>query len=267
MILVGCVRTKNAVASAASELFASPLFAGRRRYAVASGLPWYILSAKFGLLAPDDVIGPYDVYLADQAPDYKRAWGEFVTAQLEQRERVLRGRTIEVHAGAAYVDPLRAPLAARSAMLVTPVAHLRQGEQLAWCHTSGAAGGSSVRTPSASPPMAVPQLTWPRCCRIPRGRSRLRNCSAAGPQGLLAPGLYSWWVDDQGAADLSGGHGYPVPGGLIYAGQAGATRWPSGKRSQNTLWGRITGMHLGWCRRVLYFPADPGRDPAPCAWP
>ena len=33
--------------------------------------------------------------------------------------------------------------------------------------------------------------------------------------------------------------------GLIYAGQAGATRWPSGKRSRNTLWGRITGMHLG----------------------
>ena len=66
-----------------------------------------------------------------------------------------------------------------------------------------------------------------------------------GPQGLLAPGLYSWWVDDQGAADLSGGLGHPVQGGLIYAGQAGATRWPSGKRSQNTLWGRITGMHLG----------------------
>ena len=37
VILVGCVRTKKAVASAASELFASPLFAGRRRYAVAAG--------------------------------------------------------------------------------------------------------------------------------------------------------------------------------------------------------------------------------------
>jgi hypothetical protein len=68
VVLVGCVRTKRAVASAASELFASPLFDGRRRYAVATGLPWYILSAKFGLLAPYDVIGPYDMYLADQSP-------------------------------------------------------------------------------------------------------------------------------------------------------------------------------------------------------
>lgn len=35
-----------------------------------------------------------------------------------------------------------------------------------------------------------------------------------------------------------------VAAGLIYAGQAGATRWPSGKRPGSTLWSRITGMHL-----------------------
>jgi hypothetical protein len=33
VILIGCVRTKKAVASPAGELFASPLFEGRRRYA------------------------------------------------------------------------------------------------------------------------------------------------------------------------------------------------------------------------------------------
>jgi hypothetical protein len=37
VILIGCVCTKNAVASPASELFASPLFDGRRRYAASSG--------------------------------------------------------------------------------------------------------------------------------------------------------------------------------------------------------------------------------------
>jgi Family of unknown function (DUF6884) len=75
VVLIGCVQAKRAVACPAAELFASPLFEGRRRYAVASGLPWYILSAKFGLLAPEDVIGPYDVYLADQSPAYRKAWG------------------------------------------------------------------------------------------------------------------------------------------------------------------------------------------------
>lgn len=132
IILVGCVRTKLPTAAPAAELFDSPLFAGRRRYAMESGYPWYILSAKFGLLDPADVIGPYDVYLAEQSRGYRKAWGEFVIARLEQCQHGLRGRTVEVHAGAAYVEPLRAPLAARQAALMTPLAHLRQGEQVAW---------------------------------------------------------------------------------------------------------------------------------------
>ena len=247
LVLVGCVRTKRAAASAASELFASPLFEERRRYAVASGLPWYILSAKFGLLAPGDVIGPYDVYLADQGPGYKKAWGEFVAAQLDPRERDLRGRTIEVHAGSAYVDPLRAPLTARGVILATPLAHLRQGEQLAWYSTRNATGSPVSATP-ASPPAGAPGAGARLLARLLSDPSQAiapEELLGRGNEGLLGPGLYSWWVDEQGAADLSCGLGHPVPAGLIYAGQAGATRWPSGKRSRNTLWGRITGMHLG----------------------
>jgi hypothetical protein len=246
VVLIGCVRTKKAVASPASELFASPLFAGRRRYAAGSGRPWYILSAKFGLLAPGDVIGPYDVYLADQSPGYRRAWGEFVTSQLEQHEHALRGRRIEVHAGAAYVDPLRGPLAARGAVLAVPLAHLRQGEQLAWY--GGHRAGDSPGPPSpAPPPEGTVEVSAAELARLLSDRSRAlspQELRAGGHHDLMVPGLYSWWVDDQGAADLSRGLGLPVPGGLIYAGQAGATRWPSGQRTQGTLWGRITGMHL-----------------------
>jgi hypothetical protein len=62
---------------------------------------------------------------------------------------------------------------------------------------------------------------------------------------LDAPGLYSWWVDGPGARDLSAGLGYVVAEGMIYAGLAGATRWPSGRRSTNTVWLRVAGMHLG----------------------
>jgi hypothetical protein len=52
---------------------------------------------------------------------------------------------------------------------------------------------------------------------------------------LAKPGLYSWWIDDAGAADLSRGLGHLVAPGLIYAGQAGATKEPSGKTSGATL--------------------------------
>lgn len=243
LILIGCVRTKRTTACPAAELFASPLFEGRRRYAVSTGLPWCILSAKFGLLAPEDVIGPYDVYLADQSPSYRKAWGEFATAQLEQRHPDLRGRTIEVHAGAAYVEPLRAPLAARGATLTTPLEHMRQGEQLAWYNSPPRPHqpGASTFAPAEQ---ADPAAGLARSLSDPASAVSPQELLARGPDGLQVPGLYSWRVDEAGAADLSRGLGHPVADGLIYAGQAGATRWPSGKRSDSTLWSRITGMHL-----------------------
>jgi hypothetical protein len=246
LVLIGCVRTKKAAATRAEELFASPLFERRRNYALVSGLSWFILSAKFGLLAPDDVIGPYDVYLKDQSPGYRKSWGEFVVAQLEQRLPSLHGLTIEVHAGEAYVTPLQIPLAAREAKLLAPLAHRRQGEQLAWYD----ANGRNDKPAPAVAPLA-PQEPRPDVQYLTEYLSDVtlalspENLFARGRDGLTGPGLYSWWVDEPGAAALTRGLGLPIAAGLIYAGQAGATRRLSGKRSSNTLWGRVAGMHLG----------------------
>jgi hypothetical protein len=71
--------------------------------------------------------------------------------------------------------------------------------------------------------------------------------AAEWPDGLPdldLPGLYSWWVDEQGAADLSAGLGLRVHAGRIYAGQAGATKWPSGGTGTATLRSRIGAQHL-----------------------
>jgi hypothetical protein len=71
--------------------------------------------------------------------------------------------------------------------------------------------------------------------RVPRYRWRR----------VRLPGLYSWWCDPDGAAIVTVGLGHTVEPGLIYAGLAGATRSRSGRRSTNTIWGRVRGMHLG----------------------
>lgn len=63
--------------------------------------------------------------------------------------------------------------------------------------------------------------------------------------GLDSPGLYSWWVDGQGAAALALGLGLPVKAGRIYAGQTGATKWPSGRTGAMTLRRRLGGNHIG----------------------
>jgi len=50
--------------------------------------------------------------------------------------------------------------------------------------------------------------------------------------------------DDDGAAALAEGLGLPLEQGRIYAGQAGATRWPSGITGAATLQSRIGRNHL-----------------------
>lgn len=75
--------------------------------------------------------------------------------------------------------------------------------------------------------------------------SRIRAKNWPGDLGgLEMAGLYCWWVDAEGAEDLTGGLGESVKAGRIYAGQAGATSWPSGKIVQATLQSRLQGNHL-----------------------
>jgi hypothetical protein len=100
----------------AAELFRSPGFARARQLAVATGTHWYVLSAKHGLLDPADVVGPFDVQLAERSPGYRSAWGEWVVAQLAERVS-LEGTVVEVHGGVDFAQPLRQPLDRRGAGL------------------------------------------------------------------------------------------------------------------------------------------------------
>jgi hypothetical protein len=75
----------------------------------------------------------------------------------------------------------------------------------------------------------------------------------AGVTCLDRPGLYAWWVDEAGAAELSRGLDLALTPGRSYAGQAGATKWPSGKTGTSTLGERIGRMHLGGKVRMSTF--------------
>src|SRR5262249_48067543 len=65
-----------------------------------------------------------------------------------------------------------------------------------------------------------------------------------GLRDLKQAGMYSWWVDAVGSRQLSQGLGQNVKSARIYAGQPGATRWPSGRLGRATLASRIGGNHL-----------------------
>jgi hypothetical protein len=233
--LVGCSRTKASGPRPAAELFLGAGFGKARDYAMALGGPWYVLSAKYGLLHPDDVVAPYDVYLGDRPEGYRSAWGEWVVAQLADRYD-LRGAVVEVHAGRAYVGPLAVRLTELGATLTDPLAGLRQGERLAWY-------GENRPSAPAEPVQADDAPTDVSWLLAEQNAVAPAEFLAAGRAVHDLPGLYSWWVDLPGAHALSAGLGHRVVPGLIYAGRAGGQR-PDGRVSANTLWGRIGGMHL-----------------------
>ena len=244
LLLVACVKSKLSVPAAARDLYLSPLFRKERTYAERSGLPWFILSAEHGLVAPDEWLAPYERYLPDTPSAFRQAWGMWVAERLDLLAGPLGTQVIEIHAGSAYIDPLRGHLATKGASIFEPLAGLTMGHRLAWYAQASPDGkerasATGSGTSHGSTDEFCRQLTDTDAPLTP-GEFLDR-----GAVGLNVPGLYSWWVNAAGAANLTTGLGLRLNAGLIYAGLAGATRWPSGRPSSNTLWSRISGMHLG----------------------
>jgi hypothetical protein len=128
--LVSCVSQKRDRACAARDLYISDLFRKARCCAEASGCPWFILSAEYGLVSPDQVIAPYERTLNTMQVAERRAWAERVARQLA--ETVPDLARVVLIAGARYREFLAEHLNARSVSVSIPMEGLRIGEQLSW---------------------------------------------------------------------------------------------------------------------------------------
>lgn len=133
IVLVGCVKKKQGCKSLAKNLYISPLWNFRRAYAERLGCSWYILSAKYGLLVPDDEIEPYDLTLNELPATRCRKWSWQVLDELAAKESVLKGKKIEIHAGKPYVEfGLDEGLRKAGAVVHRPLKGYRFGPQLKW---------------------------------------------------------------------------------------------------------------------------------------
>lgn len=132
VIVLGCVKTNGPTPAKAKDLYISALWSKRRRHAEALDRPWYIYSADHGIIDPELLIAPYDVAMSGLPRHQVRAKGIQAAAQLEALFGPLRGKVIEIHAGASYVRSLAEPLAKRGATLRNPLGRLKFGPQLHW---------------------------------------------------------------------------------------------------------------------------------------
>ncbi len=161
VVLIGCVSQKLPKPALAKDLYTSPLFAKRRAYAEASGDPWYVLSAEYGVIHPEQPIAPYDRSLQNAPRAYVDDWTRRVAPLIVAAAADAGATTIEVHAGSAYLpDGLRSWLEAAGLTVEQPLAGLRIGEHLAWYNPNRPAQ-PTTESQAPAPPQLAPSADHP----------------------------------------------------------------------------------------------------------
>ena len=131
--LISCTKSKQNYPCKASEMYqASDLF--RKAYSYATGNYDFvaILSAKYGLLFPDDKIEPYDLTLNNMNANERKDWAEKVFNQMKSRLKLEDFTNVFFHAGKKYREHLIPKLKNIGIRCEVPLEHLGIGEQMAW---------------------------------------------------------------------------------------------------------------------------------------
>ena len=125
IFLVSCTQAKAHHPLPARFLYDSPWFTLARRIVEATGSPWFILSAKHGLLPPDRIIEPYDAPLKQ-----RRIWAKNVIAQMENILPPADG--VVIFAGIPYREFIIEYLTGRYGDLSIPLKGLGYQQQVNW---------------------------------------------------------------------------------------------------------------------------------------
>ena len=130
LVLVSCVRRKLSEPAPARLLYRSEWFNKVRTLVETQKADWLILSALYGVVAPDTCIAPYEKTLNSAGVAERRAWAEKVRRQLAPS--VIGRRRVVIFAGQRYREFLVPALLNDGYQVDVPMANLRIGEQLAW---------------------------------------------------------------------------------------------------------------------------------------
>jgi len=126
--LVACVKSKAPKPSKARELYTSSLFKKTSFVANAKYDKWFILSAKYGLLSPDDIIAPYEQTLNHMTKEERVQWAKRVYSKL--RNILNEDDEVIFFAGEKYRENLM-PLLNKHKVII-PMEGMSIGYQLKW---------------------------------------------------------------------------------------------------------------------------------------
>jgi hypothetical protein len=101
-----------------------------RHIVEASDARWFVLSSRYGLVAPNVEIAPYDYTLNSLGVSERQAWAKDVLKAL--LPLLMKEKRVVMFAGDRYREFLVEPLQRDGIEVEVPMAHLRRGEQLSW---------------------------------------------------------------------------------------------------------------------------------------
>lgn len=131
--LVSCVKCKLPAPAPARLLYTSDWFKKARAYVEALGSPWYVLSAQYGLVRPQEEIAPYELTLASLSREERERWGRLVLEKLYSLEgRKGAGREVRLLAGVRYREPLLWDLEVAGYRPIAPLSGMGIGHQKQW---------------------------------------------------------------------------------------------------------------------------------------
>ncbi len=124
--LVACAKTKSANRQPARDLYLSHLFLLASRYCEETYAHWFILSARYGLVHPSEILDPYDETLAEFTPRARDEWAGRVAKRAND---IFEGKKVlwYYHAGGWYAKLLSKRLSGRR-----PLEGLGIGQQISW---------------------------------------------------------------------------------------------------------------------------------------
>jgi cytoplasmic iron level regulating protein YaaA (DUF328/UPF0246 family) len=83
---VACCKLKSSKKTTAEKMYISPLFKLSLEYAKKNSDKVFILSAKYGLLALDDIIDPYNETLNTKTENEIKEWSNNILKQIRKLE-------------------------------------------------------------------------------------------------------------------------------------------------------------------------------------
>jgi hypothetical protein len=132
LALIACSATKLDRPAPAGELYQGQLFRKAMTYAKRRCNVIRIISAKHGIVAPDVVLEPYDVTVADMTYAQRKGWSGRLRGQLEREGFKDDNTHILFLCGKLYTEGVQGRYRYAHYRSEAPLSGKGIGEQLAW---------------------------------------------------------------------------------------------------------------------------------------